>query len=295
MEEMIKRYIQYLDVERGLSKNTLEAYKGDLKRYHSYAKTNEIKNISGITEKTIFEFLVSRRQKNASVASITRNLVAIRNFHRFLIQENIVSADPTENLDTPRKMLRLPKTLNAQQIEKLLNQPDIRTDHGLRDKAILEFMYATGVRISEVINIEIPHVDLEMGYVRCMGKGNKERIIPLGTMAIKFITLYKNTVRSKSILPQHIDNSLFLSQQGSKFSRVGLWKIVKKYGKMAGITKLTPHLLRHSFATHLLEHGADLRAIQEMLGHSSIATTQIYTSVAKDALKGIHKKYHPRG
>lgn len=295
MEEMINRYLQYLRVERGLSANTLEAYQRDLRFYARHLNTRGVAQPDKITEKMIFDFLVMRRQKNASVASITRNLVAVRNFHRFLVQENIVAHDPTENLESPRKMLRLPKTLSAQEIEKLLSQPDIATDHGLRDKAILEFMYAAGVRISEVLNLELEQVDLEMGYIRCFGKGGKERIVPIGRSAIEFIRLYKQNVRPQLVNPLKVTKALFLSQQGKKFSRVGLWKIIKKYGNMAGITKLTPHLLRHSFATHLLEHGADLRAIQEMLGHSSIATTQIYTSIARDSLKSVHKKYHPRG
>lgn len=295
MEEMINRYLQYLRVERGLSANTLEAYQRDLRFYARYLNTKGVIQPERITEKMIFDFLVVRRQKNDSVASITRNLVTIRNFHRFLVQENIIAHDPTENLDAPRKMLRLPKTLSTLEMEKLLNQPDITTDHGLRDKAILEFMYGAGVRISEALNLESEQVDLEMGYIRCIGKGGKERIVPIGKIAIDFIRLYKQNVRPKLVNPAKVTSTLFLSQQGKKFSRVGLWKIIKKYGNMAGITKLTPHLMRHSFATHLLEHGADLRAIQEMLGHASIATTQIYTNIAKDALKSIHKKYHPRG
>jgi len=278
-----------------LSRNTIEAYQRDLKYYLGFLKSRQIDTPGAVTEKTIFDYLVSRRQGNLQAASIARTLVSIRNFHRFLLQENIFNQDPTENLDAPKLEKHLPKTLSGAQVETLLNQPDLTTDLGLRDRTILEVMYASGLRISEIIKLAEDNIDLSVAYVRCFGKGGKERIVPLGKTAIQFLKQYKKTVRPKMIKSGQLTKALFITQQGGEFSRTGLWKVIKKYGRQAKILKLTPHLLRHSFATHLLEHGADLRSIQEMLGHSSIATTQIYTSIAKEGLKRIHKKYHPRG
>lgn len=295
MEELIKRYLQYVTVEKGLSRNTIEAYQRDLTYYCNFLKSRQIVAPEFITEKAVFDYLVSRRQGSLQSASIARMLVSIRNFHRFLLQENISAKDPTENLDAPKHEVHLPKTLSSAQVETLLNQPDIAADLGLRDRTILEVMYASGLRISEVIKLDEDNIDLPIAYVRCFGKGGKERIVPLGRTAIQFLKQYKKSARPKLLKNGRLTNRLFISRQGSEFSRTGLWKVIKKYGQKAGIPKLTPHLLRHSFATHLLEHGADLRSIQEMLGHSSIATTQIYTSIAKEGLKRIHKKYHPRG
>lgn len=295
MEELIARYLQYVTVEKGLSRNTIEAYQRDLNYYRNFLKSRHIDAPGSITEKAVFDYLVSRRQGNLQAASIARSLVSIRNFHQFLLQENISTQDPTENLDAPKLEKHLPKTLSGIQVETLLNQPDLSTDLGLRDRTILEVMYASGLRISEIIKLEEDNIDLSIAYVRCFGKGGKERIVPLGKTAIQFLKQYKKSARPKLLKPGCQTKALFITQQGSEFSRTGLWKVIKKHGRQAKIPKLTPHLLRHSFATHLLEHGADLRSIQEMLGHSSIATTQIYTSIAKEGLKRIHKKYHPRG
>ncbi|MDD5491769.1 MAG: site-specific tyrosine recombinase XerD [bacterium] len=295
LAELIERYLQYVTVERGLSRNTIEAYQRDLKYYLSFLKSRQIDTPGAVTEKTIFDYLVSRRQGNLQAASIARTLVSIRNFHRFLLQENIFTQDPTENLDAPKLEKHLPETLSGAQVETLLNQPNLTTSLGLRDRTIMEVMYASGLRISEIIKLEEDNINLSIAYVRCFGKGGKERIVPLGRTAIQFLKQYKKAVRPKLLKSGQLTKALFITQQGSEFSRTGLWKVIKKYGRQAKIIKLTPHLLRHSFATHLLEHGADLRSIQEMLGHSSIATTQIYTSIAKEGLKRIHKKYHPRG
>lgn len=295
MEELIKRYIQYLNVEKGLSANTVEAYQRDLQYFAKYLNTRNVSSFAQVTERLVFDYLVKRREQNLNVASLARILVSIRNFHKFLVQEKLNAIDPTENLESPKLGFYLPKTLTSAEVGKLLEQPDVATDLGVRDKAILELLYASGLRISEMVELEVENVNLEVACVRCLGKGGKERIVPIGRMAVKFLERYKNQVRPKMIDGNKASTKLFLSRQGQKFSRVGMWKIIKKYGLKARLQKLTPHLLRHSFATHLLEHGADLRSIQEMLGHTSIATTQIYTSVAKDGLKQIHKKYHPRG
>ncbi len=295
LAELISRYLQYVTVEKGLSRNTIEAYQRDLTYYNRFLKARQVDTLGSITEKTVFDYLVSRRQGNLQAASIARSLVTIRNFHQFLLQENISAKDPTENLDAPKLEKHLPKTLSSAQVEKLLNQPDLTSTLGFRDRTILELMYASGLRISEVIKLEEDNIDLSVAYVRCFGKGGKERIVPLGKTAVQFLKQYKKSIRLKLLKPGSLDKALFVTQQGREFSRTGLWKVIKKYGRQSGIPKLTPHLLRHSFATHLLEHGADLRSIQEMLGHSSIATTQIYTSIAKEGLKRIHKKYHPRG
>ena len=295
MEELIKKYLQYLTVEKGLSANTLEAYERDLRFYAHYLAARKTRVPEGINDKIVFAYLVSRRQQNLNVASLARQLVSIRNFHRFLLQEKLSTVDPTENLDAPKLGHHLPKTLSQPEVEKLLSTPDVATETGIRDKAVLELLYASGLRISEIAGLELENVDLKVGYVRCLGKGGKERVVPVGRKALEFIKLYCASVRPRLLKEGRVTQILFLSSRGGQFSRVGLWKMIKKHGRQAGLPKLTPHLLRHSFATHLLEHGADLRSIQEMLGHTSIATTQIYTSVAKEGLKNIHKKYHPRG
>jgi integrase/recombinase XerD len=295
MEELINKYLQYLTVEKGLSANTLEAYQRDLRYYAAYLAARKTRVPDGITDKIVFDYLVSRRQQNLNVASLARLLVSIRNFHRFLLQEKLSVIDPTENLDAPKLGHHLPKTLSQPEVERLMNTPDVATEMGIRDKAILELLYASGLRISEIAGLELENVDLKVGYVRCLGKGGKERVVPVGKKALEFIKLYCASVRPGLLSEGRSTQILFISRRGGKFSRIGLWKMIKKYGRLAGVPKLTPHLLRHSFATHLLEHGADLRSIQEMLGHTSIATTQIYTSVAKEGLKNIHKKYHPRG
>ena len=296
--KLLDEFINYIDVEKGLSKNTKLAYQRDLSQYLKYLEENR-KNATGITHSDVMEFLLIKR-KYLSPSSLARVITSIKMFHRFLISDNYCEMDPTQNLDSPHLGLRLPKVLTFAEVEALLNAPPSDTPGGIRDRAMMELLYATGMRVSEIINLKMEDVNLKLGYLRCLGKRAKERIVPIGSEAIKFINIYLNKVRSShkalSGTPTRQPLSLFLNPSGRRLSRVGFWKIIKRYTILSGIKKeITPHTLRHSFATHLLERGADLRAIQEMLGHESISSTQIYTHLTRKRLKDLHKKFHPRG
>lgn len=295
--EFLDEFINYIDVEKGLSKNTKLAYQRDLSHYLAYLEENR-KIATGITHSDIMEFLLIKR-RYLSPSSLARVITSIKMFHRFLVSDNYCETDPTQNLDSPRLGMRLPQVLTFAEVETLLNAPP-DTPGGIRDRAMMELLYATGMRVSEIVNLKLEDVNLKLGYLRCIGKRGKERIVPIGSEAIKFINIYLKKVRSAhkalSKLSTRQLKNLFLNPSGRKFSRVGFWKIIKKYAILSGITKqITPHTLRHSFATHLLERGADLRSIQEMLGHENISTTQIYTHVSRERLKDLHKKFHPRG
>lgn len=292
-KDLLQEFINYISLEKGLAKNTQEAYARDLKTYLNYLEKRKIDPLN-IEHQQITDYLWSRKEKGAKPSSIFRYLESIKLFHRFLFAEGYTKNDPTLYLSSPKLVRRLPAVLNATELEKLLNQPKINKFYGLRDRAILELFYACGLRVSELLNLHLEDVNLSLGYVRCRGKGGKERIVPLGHYAIRYISEYLE-LRSKRPIISNNSNILFLDKSGRKFSRVGLWKMVKKYAQKAGINKtISPHTLRHTFATHLLEKGADLRAIQEMLGHSDISTTQIYTHLEREHLKELHRKYHPR-
>ena len=296
--ELLSEFINYIDVEKGLSKNTKLAYRRDLSHYLAYLKENH-KIVTRITHGDLMEFLLIKR-RYLSPSSLARVITSIKMFHRFLVSDNYCETDPTQNLDSPRLGLRLPRVLTFGEVEALLNASDPTTPAGIRDRAMMELLYATGMRVSEIVNLKVEDVNLQLGYLRCTGKRDKERIVPIGSKAIKFVNLYLKKVRSShkafSKLSIRQPKILFLNPSGRKFSRVGFWKIIKRYAILSGITKqITPHTLRHSFATHLLERGADLRAIQEMLGHENISSTQIYTHLSRERLKDLHKKFHPRG
>jgi integrase/recombinase XerD len=235
-----------------------------------------------------------QKDKHLSANSISRSLVAIKTFHRFLTRERHIKEDVTNVLDSPRLWKNLPETLSVSEVEEIIKTPNTRNWLGLRDKAILELMYATGLRVSEIVNLNIDSINMDVGFLRCIGKGNKERIVPIGEQARKALVRYLSRARVK-IKNAQSSNTLFLSRLGKGISRQSFWKMIKKYTRIAGIKKdITPHTLRHSFATHLLERGADLRVVQEMLGHSDISTTQIYTHINKERLKSIHHQFHPR-
>ena len=296
--KLLDEFINYIDVEKGLSKNTKLAYQRDLSQYLKYLEENR-KNATGITHSDVMEFLLIKR-KYLSPSALARVITSIKMFHRFLVSDNYCEMDPTQNLDSPHLGLKLPKVLTFAEVEALLDAPPSDTPGGIRDRAMMELLYATGMRVSEIINLKIEDVNLKLGYLRCLGKRAKERIVPIGSEAIKFINIYLNKVRSShkalSGTPTRQPQSLFLNPSGRRLSRVGFWKIIKRYAILSGIKKeITPHTLRHCFATHLLERGADLRAIQEMLGHESISSTQIYTHLTRKRLKDLHKKFHPRG
>ena len=295
MEQLLDQFLHYLIVEKGLSKNTIDAYSHGLTRFLSYLREQGVQEIQGAGKFHIRGFLLTLRRKNLNTKSIVRDLVAIRTFFRFLIQEGILESNPVEELESPKVARTLPEILTLKEIEQLLEQPNLQTPLGIRDRAMLETLYATGMRVSELTQLPTHQVNLEGGYVLVYGKGSKERIIPLGSEAMKWVTAYLKTARR--ILSKGKESPfLFVNRSGKGMTRQRFWKSLKEYARRAGLRKrITPHLLRHSFASHLLERGADLRSVQMMLGHVDISTTQIYTHVAGERLKKIHKQYHPRG
>lgn len=295
MDELIEAFLNYLTVERGLSRNTIVSYSEDLRAYSGYVKSRSINSFSSTTKNEIVGFMMARKDKGLAANSVARSLAAIRMFYRFLVRERILKADPSSLVDSPKLWKRIPETLSVNEVESLLAAPDLRDrKQGTRDRAILETLYATGMRVSEVVNLKLDNVNMEVGFLRCIGKGDKERIIPLGKKAIISIQRYIHDGRPL-LLKNKESDFLFVSRFGKKISRQSLWKLIKRYAKLARIKKpMKPHILRHSFATHLLERGADLRSVQEMLGHSNISTTQLYTHINKERLKSIHRMYHPR-
>lgn len=295
MDKFVDMFLDYLSVERGLSKNTIVSYGRDLNAYLKFLDSIAKKTISSSSREDIREFMLHEKDKGLSVNSIARNLASLRMFYRFLTRERLIKTDVSSYIDTPKLWKKIPDVLNFDEVEKLIESPDLNTPQGIRDRAILEVMYATGMRVSEVSNLKRSDVNMEVGFLRCLGKGRKERIIPLGKKAILAIERYVEKVRPQQAKRGEVQE-LFLNRSGKKISRISLWKLIKQYAKKSRIKKeIKPHILRHSFATHLLERGADLRSVQEMLGHANISTTQIYTHINRDRLKSIHKMFHPRG
>ncbi|WP_204439334.1 site-specific tyrosine recombinase XerD [Amphibacillus cookii] len=294
MQLELEDFIHYIQIERGLSVNTLEAYRRDLKKYIKFLNNKElIDQWDGIERTSITNFLYDLKDNGASDATIARTLSSIRLFHQFLLREHVLTTDPSIHIETPSKKRSLPKVLSSEDVEQLLK---IETNDPLsiRNKAMIETLYATGLRVSELIQLTVSDLHLMMGFVRCFGKGGKERIVPLGDLAKESIEHYLEDGRPYLIKGKAIDQ-IFVNHHGRALSRQGFWKILKAVAKDKQIEKnLSPHMLRHSFATHLLENGADLRAVQEMLGHADISTTQIYTHVSKKRLKDIYSKHHPR-
>lgn len=294
METIIEEYLKFIQIEKGLSENTIGAYRRDLKKYQLYMQEQKIAHIDFIDRQTIQECLGSLIDQGASAKSIARFISTIRSFHQFALREKYAAKDPTVLIETPKYEKKLPDVLDVEEVIQLLETPDLTKNNGYRDCTILELLYATGMRVTELIQIEIDDVNLIMGFVKVYGKGNKERIIPLGDTVIEYLDTYINTVRPQ-LLKKTVTNVLFLNLHGRPLTRQGIWKLIKQYGLRANITKtLTPHTLRHSFATHLLENGADLRAVQEMLGHSDISTTQLYTHVSKTQIRQMYNQFHPR-
>ncbi|MBI3315167.1 MAG: site-specific tyrosine recombinase XerD [Candidatus Omnitrophica bacterium] len=304
MKEFIGEFINYISVERGLAKNTLMAYRLDLEKYVRSLAGQGVKDADAVRPRHITGFLQMLKKSDLSTSSICRNLAAVKMFHRFLVRDGLAKEDPTSLVDTPKQWARIPEVLTQKEMEAILRAPvkgqgpyGTRAQRMLarRDHAMLELFYASGMRVSEMVDLKVAGVNLEAGFVRAVGKGSKERIVPVGRKAREAIAYYCERIRPK-LLKSADSDALFLSQQGKKMSRVMAWKIIKQYARLAGIKKnIKPHTLRHTFATHLLEHGADLRSVQEMLGHADIATTQIYTHVDKERLKSVHKQFHPRG
>ncbi|TRZ65771.1 site-specific tyrosine recombinase XerD [bacterium] len=301
-EQNKRLFINYLKLEKSLSQNTIDSYNFDLELFLSFlqqeSKVSSFAKINGNTIQEYINFLRNKKSKNESRysdKSINRYLSTMKSFFSFLESEKIIKINPAENLDSPRVSRELPVVLNLDEINALLDAPDISDKFGLRDRAILELMYASGLRVSEVITITLKDLYFKDGYVRIFGKGSKERIVPTGSSAIKFVEKYLKESRI-AFKKSYTEDYLFLNFRGRKLSRMAVWNIITKYASKAGIKKeIHPHTLRHTFATHLLEGGADIRIIQEMLGHTDISTTQIYTHIESSYLKEIHKTYHPRG
>jgi integrase/recombinase XerD len=291
-------FLSYLRVERGLSQNTILAYGRDLKRFAGFLTKRHKDKIDAVSREDIVDFLSSLYKERLDSRSVSRYLVSLRSFFKYALMEELVRADPTENLESPKIRQRLPTYLRVDEVERLLSAPNTETPVGLRDRAMLEVLYSTGLRVSELLNLRLSDIDMRMGCVRCIGKGDKERLVPIGRKAIAAVEEYlakarPRFVRSGTPSPHH--SVLFLTRSGRKLSRITIWKIMHDYGVKLGLRgRLTPHKLRHSFATHLLEGGADLRSVQLMLGHADISTTQIYTHVVEERLKQIYKAHHPR-
>jgi integrase/recombinase XerD len=296
MGTAITAFLTHVRVEKGLSANTVAAYRRDLLKFEAFAKKRKL-SLPSIRRDDLVDFLSTLYHQKLESRTVARHLVTLRNFFRFAQIKEMVPEDPSRNLESPKIRRSLPGYLRLEEVEKLLAQPDERTPMGLRDRAMLEVLYSSGLRVSELIGLRVMDLDRSAGCVRCIGKGDKERIVPIGKRATALVERYLRDARPKLIGKRATANSpaLFLNRRGGSFSRVGVWKILSAYGRQAGLrVALTPHMLRHSFATHLLERGADLRSVQLMLGHSDISTTQIYTHVVEERLKQIYKAHHPR-
>jgi integrase/recombinase XerD len=295
LDTLIDQFLNYLLVEKGLSKKTLAAYSRDIIRYRNFLAENKTTAFSEEDTSLILKHLILLRKSGLTARSRARHLAAIRGLYRFLHQEKILGHNPAKLIDLPKTSLKLPHVLFRDEIELLLEAPDLRKPNGLRDAAMLELLYAAGLRVSELINLKLQDINLEAGFVRIFGKGSKERIVPIGMHAREKINHYIDTARALS-LKQTSSPYLFIARAGKPMTRQGFWKLLRRHAIRAGLTqKITPHSIRHSFASHLLEGGADLRAVQVMLGHVDISTTQIYTHVTREHLKKLHKKFHPRG
>ncbi|TVQ66894.1 MAG: site-specific tyrosine recombinase XerD [Balneolaceae bacterium] len=298
-DALLKEYLRFIRLEKGLAENSLESYKTDLLRYLNYVSgVLRIRDVGGITLSHIEQYLSELTLMGLCSSTIARNISSIRSFHEFSIAEKSSESNPAALIELPRKAKKLPEVLTADEVCRILETPDRTTSPGIRDAAILETLYASGMRVSECTDLEPDNLYFEIGFIRVIGKGNKERLVPVGEIAKSSIEHYLNTARPSFInsdKPGKSENRLFLNQRGGPLSRVSIWKIVSHYSELAGISKnVYPHIFRHSFATHLLEGGADLRAVQEMLGHASIITTEIYTHVDRTLLQQVHKQFHPR-
>ncbi len=292
MERQLKYFFDFLENDKKLSDNTLQSYKRDLKQFKAYLEDCEI-NYNRVKEEDIKDYIKELQEEGKKASSISRCIASIRSFYQFILKNKKVKVDPTANIKSPKIEKRVPSVLTAKEVELLLDQPKDVDLKGIRDKAMLEFAYATGMRVTEIISLNIDDVNLEEGYVVCRN-GNKQRSIPLGTMSLKALKEYIEEARD-ILLKSEDEKALFVNINGTRLTRQGFWKIIKFYKEQAHITKdITPHVLRHSFATHLLQNGADLKAIQSMLGHSDISSTQVYMQFQDDGLKDVYRKAHPR-
>ena len=294
MDDLLDSFLSYLVVEKGLSENTLESYGRDLKKFLLFIKSRGTTSAREIKYGDILDFMARSREEGLNATTIVRSMVSVKQFFKYLLSEKVLSEDPTAHIKTPKMKKAIPGVISLDDVESILGAPDESTPEGLRDAAMLEILYATGIRVSELIGLKLNDVNFELGFVVVYGKGSKERVVPIGDKAREKLLSYLRDSRP-ALLKGREAKALFVTRRGAGMTRQGFWKIIKAQALRAGVTKkISPHTLRHSFATHLLERGADLRTIQVMLGHSDISTTQIYTHVESERLKEIHKKYHPR-
>ncbi len=298
-DDAIDQFTVHLKIERGLADNTVRAYCSDLVQFATFMALRSTDLAEAVASTDVNEFMGARLDEGDSLRTVARKLVSLRRFYHFLVVERILKADPTETIDSPPIRRPLPHVLTEAEVERLLDAPDPTTPEGVRDRAMLEVLYATGLRVSELVNLRLQNIDLNVGLVRTFGKGSKERLVPLSDAAIHKLDSYVEATRPTLLRKAGglgRTDSVFVTRRGSAMTRQGFWKNIKRYAFLADIrTPVSPHKLRHSFATHLLEHGADLRSVQAMLGHSDISTTQIYTHVTRERLKRIHRSFHPRG
>ena len=291
-QELIDQFIDALWLESGLSKNTLNAYRTDI---NSLAKFANPKNLLKLNQSDIHKYLSVLLAHGTKGSSSARMMSTLRRFYRYQIRQNKVVTDPCAQIRSPKSGRSLPKSLSEEQVDKLIHAPDVKTMLGLRDRAMLETLYATGLRVSELVNLKILEVNLDVGVVRIIGKGNKERLVPLGEQAVDWIAKYLNNSRAE-LLKQNVCDAMFVTNRGGAMTRQAFWYMIKRQAIVAGIQNdLSPHTLRHAFATHLINHGADLRSVQMLLGHADLSTTQIYTHIARERLQSLHAQHHPRG
>ncbi len=294
---LIASFMNYLKVERGLAANTLSAYDTDLRKLRAFAEKRGL-SLESLSRDHVVDFLGHLYRQGLDSRTVARHLVSLRNLFRFALTEGVLSADPTLNLESPKVRQSLPVYLRMEDVDRLLNQPDASTSSGLRDRAILEVLYSTGLRVSELVNLKVSDMEMRMGCLRCIGKGDKERLVPVGRKALAAVQAYLEKSRPLFLGKREAGKTapwLFVNRFGNRLSRIAVWRLLTAYGRRAGIrARLSPHKLRHSFATHLLERGADLRSVQLMLGHADISTTQIYTHVMEERLKQVYKAHHPR-
>ena len=293
MEKLLEEFLYDLKVNRELSKNTLESYGRDLRQFYEYSNSIGV-SVLNVNKTGIIAYLMYLQKKGKATSSISRSLASLRSFYQFLSSNKYIDKNPTMNLESPKIEKKLPQILTVEEVELLLSQPNKDDPKGSRDRCMLELLYATGIRVSELVALTIYDINLDMGFIKCNGKGMKDRVIPIGSIALKALDEYISKFR-QVLIRNPEEKSLFVNFHGVRMTRQGFWKIVKYYTKMAGIdADITPHTLRHCFAAHLIENGADLKSVQQMMGHSDISTTQIYTQLNRSRIKDVYKKAHPR-
>jgi len=295
MRALLMKYLDYLFIERGMAQNTLESYSRDLHRYLAFVQTNrKISDIDNVTPEIVVDYLTKLREEGLAANSMNRALAALRGFYKYLLREKVIAQNPLAHIELAKVWMKLPETISKEEMKTILAQPGNRNNAAIRNTAMLELLYATGIRVSELINLTMNSINWQVGFLIVMGKGSKERIVPIGRIAYDCVRRYVDEIRPKLMQKKSTD-VLFLNRFGKKFTRQGFWKIVVACARQAGLQKkVYPHTFRHSFASHLLEGGADMRTVQVMLGHSDIATTQIYTHITRERLKEVHRKFHPR-